>query len=173
MAQIHISYPYNTSPEDFKKVANLLKNYNHCITYWEIGGVYNNDWVKNSDAVVFMLPDNEWMCKTGNLPIGVYREFSMVKQHKKDVFIAYKLRGSGEYKIYQAIVVDNNISGKAGTSNHIVLYKGNFQPSNCLVMENPYKDIGIDPFPPISVELESIRGKAIQRTPVILLRRRH
>jgi hypothetical protein len=86
--------------------------------YWKRGGEYSQTYFDQSDAFVFILPDNKFKASNHELPIGLKRELARAFALGKKIFIGYQTR-SGEYTFYLAKTNGQDIEGVPGTTNEI------------------------------------------------------
>ena len=70
--------------------------------YWLRGSTYSDYPVRESDGVVFFLPDNNFGAVIDDLPNGLRKELKIAIDHKLPIYIAYKRYSDGKWKIYNA-----------------------------------------------------------------------
>lgn len=129
MYNIYISCSYDmpyTPPE----VKGLFKDYKGVdVKYFEKGTSYKKEYLEQSNAVIFVLPDMNWAWDISKLNRGVLEEFIHCLNTRKPVFIAYKT-ASGTLGVYPAIITDDLcIQGIAGSKDSIFrLIESNLLP---------------------------------------------
>jgi hypothetical protein len=88
------------------------------IKAWDRHTKYDQKDLDESDAVVFLLPKNDFRCAYGDMPIGLRTELARAYAMSKPIFVGYLTR-SGEYNIYDAETNGKSIEGVAGTAGSI------------------------------------------------------
>ena len=116
---IYISCPIAVSQSTFDKYIDLIYDHNGFMArYWERGGEYSQTYFDQSDAFVFILPDNKFKAANHELPIGLKRELARAYVLGKKIFVGYQTK-SGDYAFYSAITNGRYIEGVPGTTHEI------------------------------------------------------
>jgi len=135
--QVFISVPMSMDWGTVMKFKQKLLNVGIRVKHWDrIPGSYNQFDLNNSDAVLFLLPKNEFRYAMNELPIGLQTELERVYALSKPLFIGYKT-AAGSYSIYNARFNGSKIEGVTGTANDI--FKNFCQPD----LENPSTEINL------------------------------
>jgi hypothetical protein len=116
---IYISCPIAVSQSTFDEYIDLINDHNGFMArYWKRGGEYSQTYFDQSDAFVFILPDNKFKAANYELPIGLKRELARAYELGKKIFIGYQIK-SGDYAFYSARTNGHYIEGVPGTTHEI------------------------------------------------------
>lgn len=88
------------------------------VSVWDRKSKYDQREFDSSDAVVFILPNNNFNASQDDLPIGLKNELSRAYAQDKEIFVAYRTNG-GSYNIYDAETNGKWIKGVSGTASDI------------------------------------------------------
>jgi len=128
-AKVYIAAPVALSWGTVSKFRNKLSSAHIDVKLWERDGRYEDSWLNNADAVIFLLPDLSWGTKYNDLPIGLKRELSRAYAMNKKIFIGYETQMK-DLNFYETDVIlgfnpgtsNDRISGIAGTTDSLKKY---------------------------------------------------
>ena len=124
-AKVYIAAPVALSWGTVSKFRNKLSSAHIDVKLWERDGRYEDSWLNNADAVIFLLPDLSWGTKYNDLPIGLKRELSRAYAMNKKIFIGYETQMK-DLNFYETDVrlgtSNDRISGIAGTTDSLKKY---------------------------------------------------
>ena len=89
------------------------------IKAWDRKQEYIAENLDKSDAVIFLLPNNDFECTYIEMPTGLRMELARAYALNKPIFVGYKTRSTGDYNIYSAETDGKSIEGIAGTAGSI------------------------------------------------------
>jgi hypothetical protein len=99
------------------------------VSYWDRNSRYDQNDLDSADAVVFILPKNQFAVISNQLPVGLKSELSRAYALGKSIYVGYTT-GGGKHNIYNAATDGWNIQGIAGTVNNIyTILNQEFPPS--------------------------------------------
>ena len=126
--KVFISAPISMDWSTVLKYETVLKKKGFEVKYWDRYTKYDERPLDESDAVVFLLPNNSFKCSEYELPIGLRAELSRAYALDKPLFIGYIRSGDGQVSFYEADSNGKFIAGQAGTCNSLFdfgVVKGN------------------------------------------------
>lgn len=88
------------------------------IKVWDRYGKYEAKDLDESDAVVLLLPRNDFRCAYIEMPDGLRSELTRAYALNKPIYVGYLTR-SGDYNIYEARTDGKSIEGVTGTAGSI------------------------------------------------------
>ncbi len=96
--KIWISCPISVSMGKLAAFKKYLECHFPQVDTWE----YNDRGLDSSDAVVFMLPNNEFRYDVESLPVGLKSELKRARDGGKKILIGYYRATSKEWAVYDA-----------------------------------------------------------------------
>ena len=88
------------------------------VNAWDRKQKYIEEDLDKSDAVVFLLPNNDFRCVHSEMPLGLRVELARAYALNKPIFVGY-LTTSGSYNIYDVETDGKLIKGVTGTAGNI------------------------------------------------------
>jgi hypothetical protein len=96
--KIWISCPISVSMGKLAAFKKYLECHFPQVDTWD----YNDRGLDSSDAVVFMLPNNEFRYDVESLPVGLKSELKRARDGAKKILIGYYRATSKEWAVYDA-----------------------------------------------------------------------
>jgi len=100
--KIWISCPISVSVGKLAAFKEYLEHHFSQVDCWNRVSEYNGRDLDSSDAVVFMLPNNEFRYGIENLPVGLKSELKRARDGKKKILIGYYRQTSKAWAVYDA-----------------------------------------------------------------------
>jgi len=100
--KIWISCPISVSVGKLAAFKEYLEHHFPQVDCWNRVSACNGRGLDSSDAVVFMLPNNEFRYGIENLPVGLKSELKRARDGKKKILIGYYRSTSKKWAIYDA-----------------------------------------------------------------------
>ena len=100
--KIWISCPISVRQHDLDKFKAYLEEHFPQVDTWDRKSEYSGRGLDSSDAVTFILPDNEFRYSVENLPVGLRSELKRARDGGKKILIGYYRQTSKEWAIYDA-----------------------------------------------------------------------
>jgi len=100
--KIWISCPISVSMGKLTAFKKYLECHFPQVDTWDRESEYSGRGLDSSDAVVFMLPDNEFRYGVEHLPIDLKSELKLARNGKKKILIGYYRATSKKWAIYDA-----------------------------------------------------------------------
>ena len=118
-SKIFISAPLALDWSTVTRFKSLLKKKGFEVKCWDRKHYYDESLLNESDAVVFLLPDNSFKCSESSLPIGLRAELSRAYALDKPLFVGYIRSSDGQAAIYEAEYNGKFIGGKPSTADSL------------------------------------------------------
>lgn len=117
--KVYISCPISVSQGVLDKFSYTLGEISNVLPrFWVRGSNYEQGLFNNSDAYLFILPNNRFECVSGELPIGLKRELKEAYDSGKKIYVGY-IAKDGTYNIYSASTNGRDIKGIPGTTHDL------------------------------------------------------
>jgi hypothetical protein len=100
--KIWISCPISVSVGKLAAFKEYLECHFPQVDTWDRESEYSGRGLDSSDAVAFILPDNEFRYDVGNLPAGLGSELKRARDGGKKILIGYYRATSKEWAVYDA-----------------------------------------------------------------------
>lgn len=100
--KIWISCPISVSVGKLAAFKEYLERHFPQVDTWDRESEYSGRGLDSSDAVAFILPDNEFRYGVENLPVGLKSELKRARNGAKKILIGYYRATSKEWAIYDA-----------------------------------------------------------------------
>lgn len=117
--KVYISCPISVSQGVLDKFSFTLGEIPDVLPrFWVRGSKYEQSLFDNSDAYLFILPNNRFECMSGELPIGLKSELKEAYDSGKKIYIGY-IAKDGTYNTYSASTNGRDIKGIPGTTHDL------------------------------------------------------
>ncbi len=116
--QVFISAPMSLDWDTVMKFKLKLLDSGAVVKHWDRHSKYSQCDLDESDAVLFLLPRNQFRCDVHDMPTGLKVEFANAYAQGKSLFIGY-ITATGSYNIYDTKFYDGKFEGISGTANDI------------------------------------------------------
>ena len=100
--KIWISCPISVSMGKLAAFKKYLECHFPQVDTWDRESEYSGRGLDSSDAVVFMLPNNEFRYDVENLPVGLKSELKRARDGGKKILIGYYRQTSKKWAVYDA-----------------------------------------------------------------------
>jgi hypothetical protein len=100
--KIWISCPISVPQGKLAAFKAYLERHFPQVDTWERESKYSDRGLDSSDAVVFMLPNNEFRYDVESLPVGLRSELKRARDGAKKILIGYYRATSKEWAVYDA-----------------------------------------------------------------------
>jgi len=108
-----MSVPISTLNSYVKKLVDM----GAAVDYWRRGSTYNDQPLRDADAVVVILPDNKWEHHIESLPRGTCSEIRLAMCLSKKIWLGYTPSHSKKPYMYQTVISGDRLSGMGGTTD--------------------------------------------------------
>jgi len=161
--KIWISCPISVPQVKLAAFKAYLERHFPQVDTWDRESKYSDRGLDSSDAVVFMLPNNEFRYGIENLPVGLKSELKRARDGKKKILIGYYRATSKEWAVYDAkftrkpsysgawgrTIMTNYIEGVEYSTKQVLMAagrKGSVTVNNpeMISMETTFKAEGFD-----------------------------
>lgn len=109
--QVYISCPIAEPISKLTVAYDALIGMGYSPTYWERGSCYNEEPLRESSAMILLLPKGAYSFTIKNLPPGCYREYTIARHLNIPIYIGY-LAAVG-LRFYET-AIGSEIQGIAG-----------------------------------------------------------
>ena len=100
--KIWISCPISVPQGKLAAFKAYLERHFPQVDSWDRESKYSDRGLDSSDAVVFMLPNNEFRYDVESLPVGLKSELKRARDGAKKILIGYYRATSKEWAVYDA-----------------------------------------------------------------------
>ncbi len=114
---IYISCPVSEPFNKIIAIESKFKDYAE-INYWDRVNKYDNNFIKNCDIFILVLPFNCFKHHIDDLPIGCKKELTEAKERNKKICISY-INSFKEPNLYNINMYDGIIEGVIGSAHTI------------------------------------------------------
>ena len=161
--KIWISCPISVPGRKLAAFEKYLEHHFPQVDCWNRVSACNGRGLDSSDAVVFMLPNNEFRYGIENLPVGLKSELKRARDEKKKILIGYYRATSKAWAVYDAkftrkpsysgawgrTIMTNYIEGVEYSTKQVLMAagrKGSVTVNNpeMISMETTFKAEGFD-----------------------------
>lgn len=140
--KIFISAPLSVEWSTVANLATMIKNKGYKVFYWDRYAKYNPMELDTSDAVVFILPNNQMSCSYNELPIGLKTELARAFSLDKKIYVARASRFPTDsdpgFSIYNAQTNGKWIQGIDGTSNYMFAHFSALRAAHKIEVNSSY-----------------------------------
>lgn len=116
----YISCPISIDWADMKAAIKQVETEVDTVTYWKRNTTYNQNFVRDCDVFILLLPNIKFKASRGSLPPGCRNELDRALASGKPIYIVYKAQHG--WKTYDTEISyghNAGISGLAGTSHRL------------------------------------------------------
>ena len=131
LSKVYISVPISVDWNTVTSFYRKLVNGGFEVSVWDRKSKYDQREFDNSEAVVFLLPNNKFKAMVGELPIGVMSELSRAYAQCKKIYIGYETP-AGEFNIYDSDTDGRSIRALKGTANNLLELKKQYRSAEKL-----------------------------------------
>jgi len=151
--KIWISCPISVSMGKLAAFKEYLECHFPQVDCWDRESEYNGRGLDSSDAVVFMLPNNEFRYGVERLPVGLKSELKRARDGGKKILIGYYRTTSNKWAVYDAkftkkpiysgalarTIMASYIEGIENSTKQVLMAAGKkgCDSSDCVTVNNP------------------------------------
>ena len=119
LSKVYISVPISVDWNTVTSFKRKLVNGGFEVSVWDRKSKYDQREFDNSEAVVFLLPNNKFKAMSRELPIGLVNELSRAYAQNKKIYVGYET-SAGEFNIYNSDTDGRYIHALSGSANNLL-----------------------------------------------------
>jgi hypothetical protein len=137
LSKVYISVPITNDWDTVTSFKRRLKDEGFEVSVWDRKSRYDQREFDNSEAVVFLLPNNKFKALGRELPNGLISELSRAYAQNKMIYVGY-VTSAGEYNIYNSDTDGRYIHAISGSANNLFALKKQFRSAEKIMINSRY-----------------------------------